>query len=97
MKNFIEELYYGRLDPQARCFDSDSNTEKNIAAVAEVESSLNAAMDDNAKELFREYERLNGEITADSSLDSFIVGFKMGAEFTYDTFIGNEAPYRQTE
>mgnify|MGYP003291523535 CR=1 FL=1 len=32
----------------------------------------------------------NGE----SNLDSFIMGFRLGAQFTYDTFVNDEAPFK---
>ena len=41
MKNFIEELYYGNINPQERYFDRKSETGKSILAIADVEESLN--------------------------------------------------------
>lgn len=41
MKNFIEELYYGNINPQERYFDRKSKTGKSILAIADVEDSLN--------------------------------------------------------
>ena len=41
MKNFIEELYYGNINPQERYFDRKSETGKSILAIADVEDSLN--------------------------------------------------------
>ena len=92
MKNFIEELYYGNINPQERYFDRKSETGKSILAIA-VEDSLNEMLNDKEKELFKEYQRLDGEITADSNLDSFIVGFRMGAKFALDTYISDNVPY----
>ena len=93
MRNFIEELYYGNINPQERYFDRKSETGKNILAIADVEDSLNEVLNDKEKELFKEYQRLDGEITDDSSLDSFIVGFRMGAKFAIDTYISDRAPH----
>ena len=93
MKNFIEELYYGNINPQERYFNRKSETGKNILAIADVEDSLNKVLNDKGKELFKEYQRLDGEITADSNLDSFIAGFRMGAKFALDTYISDNAPY----
>ena len=89
MKNFIEELYYGNVNPQERYFDRKSETGKSILAIADVEDSLNEVLNNKGKELFKEYQRLDGEITA----DSFIVGFRMGAKFALDTYISDNAPY----
>jgi prolipoprotein diacylglyceryltransferase len=32
-------------------------------------------------------------VNGESNLDSFIVGFRLGAKFTYDTFISDSAPF----
>ena len=34
------------------------------------------------------------EVQAESQLDSFIVGFRLGARFVFDTFVDDTAPYR---
>ena len=97
MKNFIEELYYGNINPQERYFDRNSETGKSILTIADVEDSLNGVLNDKEKEHFKEYQRLDGEITADSNLDSFIVSFRMGAKLALDTYISDNAPYHSVE
>ena len=32
-------------------------------------------------------------VLGESELDSFLVGFRLGARFAYDTFVDNSAPY----
>ena len=45
-------------------------------------------------------ENLTGEskkkflVNGESNLDSFIMGFRLGAQFTYDTFVNDEAPIK---
>ncbi len=34
-----------------------------------------------------------GEVNSESNLDSLIMGFRLGAAFTYDTFVSTEAPF----
>ena len=34
------------------------------------------------------------ELDTISELDSFIVGFRLGAEFTYDAFVDTDTPFR---
>ena len=41
MKNFIEELYYGNIDPQARGFTKNSRIKKAYDKIAELEKQLN--------------------------------------------------------
>ena len=45
------------------------------------------------KKLFHDFVNANSELLGESTLDSFILGFRLGAKFTYDTFISDEAPY----
>ena len=40
MKNFIEELYYGNINPQERYFDRKSETGKSIQSVEKVQQKL---------------------------------------------------------
>ena len=93
MENFIEELYYGNIDPQARGFTKDSHIKKAYDKITELEKLLNESLDSEEKELFISFVNTNSEITAESELDKFIVGFRLGARFVYDTFVNDNAPY----
>ena len=33
-------------------------------------------------------------VNGESNLDSFIMGFRLGAQFAYDTFVNDEAPFK---
>ena len=66
MAKFIEEFYYGNLDPQAR-----STTQKK----------------------FLDFCNAWGVVNGESNLDSFIMGFRLGANFTYDTFVSEDSPF----
>ena len=54
MNSFIEEFYYGNIDPQARRFEQNKKVQHDI---------------------------------------SFITGFRLGAQFAFDTFVTSKAPY----
>lgn len=93
MKNYIEELYYGNIDPQARGFTKNSSIKKAYDKITELEKQLNERLDINEQEMFKSFININSEITAESELDTFILGFRLGARFVYDTFLNDEAPY----
>ena len=93
MENFIEEMYYGNIDPQARSFTNNSRIKKAYDKITELEKLLNESLDSEEKELFISFVNTNSEITAESELDKFIVGFRLGARFVYDTFVNDNAPY----
>lgn len=39
------------------------------------------------------YANASNIVLGESELDSFIVGFRLGAQFTYDTFVSNTASF----
>lgn len=93
MKNFIEELYYGNIDPQARGFANNSRIKRAYDKITELEKQLNERIGIEEQEVLKSFINTNSEITAESELDKFIVGFRLGARFVYDTFVNDNAPY----
>lgn len=93
MKNFIEELFYGNIDPQARGYTMDSNIKKVSDKTNDIEEQLTNKLNNEEKALFLDFVNAHSELSAESGLDSFIVGFRLGARFVYDTFVNDTAPY----
>ena len=79
MKNFIKELYYGNIDPQARGFKNGSYLKRQITILSESEALLTVKLTGDEKKTFE--------------LDSFMVGFRLGARLILDTFVNNDTPY----
>lgn len=80
MPIFIEELYYGNIEPQ----------ELN----SELSSRLKNKQSEEDKKLFIDYANTYNEFLSLSNSDSFISGFRLGAKFTYDTFVTTERKVR---
>ena len=93
MKNFIKELYYGNIDPQARGFRNGSYLKKQITILSESEALLTDKLTGDEKKAFLSFVNTSNSILAQSELDSFIVGFRFGARLILDTFINNDTPY----
>lgn len=93
MINFIEELFYGNIDPQARGYTKDSNIRKISDKINDIEEQLTNELNKEEKALFLDFVNAHSELSAESSLDSFIVGFRLGAKFVYDTFVSDTAPF----
>ena len=91
---FIEDLYYGDLNPLERSYPIGSPLKKTGARAADLETSLLAVLSEEAKKLFLEYQEATGELHRAENLDSFVIGFRYGASFTYDTFLSDEAPLK---
>ena len=94
MANFIEEFFYGNLDPQARSTKQNNAVQKQMEILMNNEEKLTAALDDENKKLFLNFANAWSVVNGESNLDSFIMGFRLGANFTYDTFVNDEAPFK---
>ena len=87
MSNIIEELYYGNIEPQELSPELSGKLSKKLNALAEKEEQLTAKLTDEDKEMFIDYVNTYNEFLSLSKSDSFISGFRLGAKFTYDTFV----------
>ena len=92
MTNFIEELYYGNIDPQAREYNKGNKIVKISDKINEIEKDLNSRLNGKEKELFFDLCNVYADMLKTSDLDSFICGFRFGARFMYDTFFSNNSP-----
>ncbi|MBQ9914421.1 MAG: hypothetical protein IJO73_09360 [Clostridia bacterium] len=89
MSNFIEELYYGNIEPQELSTELSGKLKKKLSKLTEKEEQLTARLSGEDKELFQNYVSAYIEFSTTSNADSFVAGFRLGAKFTYDTFVKN--------
>ena len=94
MLKFIEEFYYGNLDPQARSTKENKTFQKQMEVLMLNEDYLTENLSGESKKKFLEFVNAWGVVNGESNLDSFIMGFRLGANFAYDTFISDEAPFQ---
>ena len=87
MSDFIEELYYGNIEPQKLNSELSDKLSKKLNALTEKEEQFTAKLTAEDKELFLNYANTYNEFLSLSNSDSFISGFRLGAKFTYDTFV----------
>lgn len=88
MSNIIEDFYYGNIEPQEINSELTPKLKKKLSNLAEKEEQLTAKLTGEEKELFLSYVSAYVEFSSISNSDSFLSGFRLGAKFTYDTFIG---------
>lgn len=93
MKNIIKELYYGNIDPQARGFKNGSYLKKQMTILSESETMLTDRLTGDEKKAFISFVNASDVILGESELDSFIVGFRLGAKLIFNTFVNNDTPY----
>ena len=93
MPNILEDLYYGNLTPCQRAVRPDSRIKKLMQKQSELESKLNGSFTEEQQANFEQYLSLCADLLDANCLDSFITGFRLGARFTHETFIGTDAPF----
>ena len=92
MKNFIEEYYYGNIEPQARSTKQNKAVQKQMKILMTNEDFLTTALSDENKKQFLDYVNAWSIVNGESNLDSIIMGFRLGAKFKLDTFVTSETP-----
>lgn len=93
MSGFIEQFYYGNIEPQARSTRANKAMTKELQVLEDVEQYLTEKLSDEAKSKFLDFVNAWSVVNGETALDSFIVGFRLGAAFTHDTFISDDAPF----
>ncbi len=87
MVNFIEELYYGNIEPQNKKQRESKNYSREMKVLSENEDILLEKLPLEDRKLFLEYVDAWGIVDGESVVDSFVTGFRLGARFTYDVFV----------
>ena len=89
MSGFIEDFYYGNIEPQECCSELKSELKKKLNSLTEKEESLTSRLSGEEKDLFITYTNTYNDFLTVSIADGFISGFRFGAKFTHDTFVTN--------
>lgn len=91
MKSFIEELYYGNIDPQNSGFEDDASVQRELRTISENEDWLTEHLTGEEKKRFLDFADAWSAYNGDATLDGFVTGFRLGALFVLDTFVLPEA------
>ena len=95
MPNILEDLYYGNLSPCQRTVRPDSRVQKLMKKQSDLEAKLNGSFTEEQRAYFEQYLSVSADLLDANCLDSFITGFRLGAQFTNETFIGTVAPFAE--
>lgn len=87
MSSIIEEFYYSNIEPQELSTEITPKLKKKLGALVKKEEELTAMLPEKEKELFTNCVLTYNEFSSIGNSDSFITGSRLGARFTYDTFI----------
>ena len=92
MPNILEDLYYGNLSPSQRTVRPDSRVKKMMQKQSDLESKLTGSFTEEQRANFEQYLTVTADLLEANCLDNFITGFRLGASFAHETFIGTDAP-----
>ena len=87
MARFIEEFYYGNIEPQARSTKQNRTVQKHMEILMKNDDLLTNVLTDELKKWFLDYANAWSIVNGESNLDSFITGFCLGANFAYRDII----------
>ena len=94
MSRFIEEFYYGNIDPQARSTKENKAVQNQMEILMNNEDLLTNALHNEQKKWFLDYVNAWGVVTGAPNLDRFIMGFRLGANFAYEAFVSTETAFQ---
>ena len=94
MSSFIEEFYYGNLDPQARSTKQNKKVQKQMNVLALNEEFLTETLSSEYKKRFLEYVNAYRIVNYKSSPDSFIIPLRLDDNFTYVASVSKAATFK---
>lgn len=94
LTSFVESLFFGNIDPQARAVKPGSRADKLRTYITDHLPEIETALPEEQRGVLEKIMGAQGELDTITELDSFIVGFRLGAAFAYDTFVNTDTPYR---
>ena len=90
---FLEDLFFGRLNPFSRAAAVGGKAEEMNRKIAEQYDALHCTLDPKQREILVRLMDLHGEANTTERLDCFIVGFRLGAACIFDVLLNDGAPY----
>lgn len=84
--NFIEELYFGNINPNEKRFDRDSQYARSLEQFCKNENKLNDMLSGEQLKLFNHLVNAHDEITSCTAVEYFKIGFILGVQLMTDCF-----------
>ena len=94
-EGFIRQLYGHIAEPKAQMKRQNVQTDKLIQDISKAEAKLNEILKGDEKKLFLAYCDAHSELSSLVEQDIFITGFRLGAQFTLDTFCCNDIAFER--
>ncbi len=91
--NFIEELYYGNINPNEKRYKKATPYDKALSIFTANENKLKEALSGEQLKLFNELVNVSDEISATSGVENFKIGFRLGVQMMCDSLFSDNSIY----
>ena len=89
--SFIEELYYGNINPNENRNRKPFPYEKAVKTFSDIESKLTKELNGENLKLFNELVNVSDEISATSGVENFKIGFRLGVMMMCDRLFSDNS------
>ena len=91
---FIRQLYRHIAEPQTTIIRQSIQNDKLIQDISKAEAKLNEILKGDEKKLFLAYCDAYSELSSLVEQELFVTGFRLGAQFTLDTFCNDDTAFQ---
>ena len=85
--NFLDELYYGNINPNENRNRKTLPYEKAVRTFSDIENKLSKELNGDNLKLFNELVNASDEISATSGVENFEMGFRLGVMMMCDSLL----------
>ena len=89
--SFIEELYYGNINPNENRNRKPLPYEKTVQTFSEIECKLTKELNGENLKLFNDLVNASDEISATSGVENFKIGFRLGVLMMCDSLFSDNS------
>ena len=89
--SFLDELYYGNINPNENCNREKLPYEKALKIFSDIESKLIKELNGENLKLFNELVNASDEISATSGVENFKIGFRLGVMMMCDSLFSDNS------
>jgi len=90
MRNILEELYYGNINPSCKQYHRGTQYDDALRCLNKNEEKLSAMLEGKELETFEKYKDCKEEVEQFNEEDAFVTGFRLGSRFVIEAFCEND-------
>lgn len=87
MRSFIEELYYGNINPSDRDIIRGGTYSHILNLLTRNEDDLVQTLTQAQQDIFEKFKDCTSELSDKNEITSFVLGFKLGMRLTVEAMI----------